>query len=152
MFILALVCAHTAAAEVSYRTGIITTVDVDSNTFTVLYTDSGKTKSYSFPDKVNFINNGVTRHDKTLIEPGQFVELKFVKTGMTTKTEGILKGKVVQFDKFKGNGTLRLERTHKLVPFQFAKDLMGSYFDLPRVGDNVEFSYTLNEGDVTAQN
>ena len=75
-----------------------------------------------------------------------------MKTGVVTETQGILKGKVVEFDKFKGKGILRLERSHKLVHFRLAKELMGSFFSLPSVGDNVEFSYALNDSEITAQN
>ena len=151
IFILVFAAAHTAmAAGVSYETGIIKSVDIDSNTFTVESYKSGMTKTYSFPSMVNFIDNGALIHDKSLIEPGQVVKLKFINTGMMETSEGIVKGIVVRFDSKTGKGTLRQTLTNKLVSFRLTKKLLGNRVDLPKVGAVVEFTYTLNEGSVAS--
>lgn len=151
LFTMVFAAAHTVmAAGVSYETGIIKSVDVSSNTFTVEFGDSGLTKTYSFPDLVNFIDNGELLHDKTLIEPGQVVKLKFIDTAMMPKPESTLKGIVVQFDSETGKGTLRQELTNKLIPFRLTKDLLENRADLPKTGAVVEFTYTLNEGSVAS--
>lgn len=151
IFILVFTFTHTTtAAEVFYKTGIIKAVDMNSNTFTVEFDDSGLTKTYNFPDKVNFIDNGVTLADKTLIERGQPARLKFVNTGMAAKTESTVHGMVVRFDSDTGKGTLRQELTNKLIPFRFTRDLMENRADLPKVGAVVEFTYIQKEGSVAS--
>ena len=108
------------------------------------------TETYSFPDKVNFIENGVPRHDKTLIEPGQPARLKFIGSGTAKKSKITVRGMVVQFDSYTGKGTLRQGLTNRLIPFKFAADLMKDRANLPGAGAVVEFTDTTNEGNVAS--
>jgi len=65
--------AGTAVLE----TATIKSVDVENNTITVELDKSGMTKTYSFPEMVTFIDNGVSLVDKSAFKPGQSVKLKF---------------------------------------------------------------------------
>lgn len=97
------VFAHTAMAGTThFETATIKSVDVESNTFTVEFDNSGITKTYSFPDMINFINDGVALVDKSAFKPGQPVKLKFetkkpklVTPGTRTNREYTLEGMTV---------------------------------------------------------
>ena len=96
--------AHTTTAGTTLvETATIKSVDVESNTITVELDKSGMTKTYSFPETVTFIDNGVTLVDKSAFKPGQSVKLMFVTekpkvaySGERTKTEYTLKGMTVK--------------------------------------------------------
>jgi hypothetical protein len=96
--------AGTAMAGTAlYETGTLKSVDVESNTFTVELDKSGVTRTYNFPDAINFIDNGVTLVDKSAFKPGQPVQLKFESDkpkftvpGQRTKKEYTLKGMTVK--------------------------------------------------------
>lgn len=153
IFIMVFAAAHTVtAAGVSYQTGTIKSVDMADNTFTVKLNGSGMTKTYNFPDSVNFVNKGALMHDKSLIEPGQTARLKFVDAGMMTKRENSVKGIVVQFDSETGKGVLREELTNKLIAFRLTRDLLKNRIDLPKVGAVVEFICIPSEGSVASVN
>ena len=81
IFAVMFVFAHTAMAGTSVlETATIKSVDVENNTITVELDKSGMTQTYSFPETVTFIDNGVTLIDKSTFKPGQSVNLKFEST------------------------------------------------------------------------
>lgn len=99
------VLAHTAMAGTSlYQTGTIKSVDVENNTFTVELDNSGTTGTYSFPETINFIDEGVALVDKSAFKPGQPVKLKFESKKPKSTVPGIrvkkkeytLKGMIVE--------------------------------------------------------
>ena len=70
--------AYSAMAGSSlYASGTIKSVDVKNNTFTVELENSGDTKTYSFPDSINFTDDGVALVDKSAFKEGQPVKLMF---------------------------------------------------------------------------
>lgn len=86
-----------------YASGTIKSVDVQNNTFTVELENSGDTKTYSFPDSINFTDDGVALVDKSAFKAGQPVKLMFeTKKPMFNNSitrapkEYILKGMVVE--------------------------------------------------------
>ena len=87
-----------------YETGTIKSVDVENNTFTVELDKSGTTETYSFPDTINFIDEGVALVDKSAFKPGQPVKLNFESTKPKSfapgikvkKSEYTLKGMIVR--------------------------------------------------------
>ena len=95
--------ANTAmAGKTLYENATIKSVDVENNTFTVELDSTGATKTYSFPETINFIDDGVTLVDKSAFKPGQSVKLKlesetpkFNNPGTRTSKEYSLKGMIV---------------------------------------------------------
>lgn len=91
------------AGKALYETATIKSVDTKNNTFTVELNNSGLTRTYSFPDAINFINNGVALVDKSAFKPGQAVKLHFesekpgfTNIGMRTERKYTLKGMIVE--------------------------------------------------------
>ena len=97
------VSVNFAMAAGLYEAGTIKSVDVKNNTFTVELEKSGLTKTYNFPSRINFIDNGVTLVDKSAFKPGQTVNLELaaeksrsVNQGSGTKKEYTLRGMTVK--------------------------------------------------------
>jgi archaellum component FlaF (FlaF/FlaG flagellin family) len=143
--------ANVSADSFIYRNGTITDVDIKNDTFSVVIGVSGKTRTYTFPEKFNYLHNGTVLHDKSLVRPGQPVTLKFRRGSAgypspdyySRSGDRVIKGKVVRMDKSGRIGSLRLERSNKIVPFRLADKLTVREF--PRVGDDVVFTYILND-------
>jgi len=128
LFILALVSAHAASANTyADQASIIKTVN-----------------------NVNIIADGVVLLHKALIEPVRLASLKFVNTGPGNKTESTIRGIVIRVDMATGTGTLREERSNRLVTFTFAKVLLENHVAVPKVGAYVEFIYTAADEDTVA--
>lgn len=97
-----LVVANTAMAGTTlFENATIKSIDVESNTLTVEL-DSGITKTFSFPDTINFVDEGVALVDKSAFKPGQSVKLKFEtvtpkfsNAGVRSKRKYSLKGMIV---------------------------------------------------------
>ena len=90
------------AGKSVYENATIKSVDVENNTFTVELDSTGTTKTYSFPETINFVDDGVTLVDKSAFKPGQSVKLKlesekskFSTPGNRTEREYSLKGMIV---------------------------------------------------------
>ena len=104
IIIVMFVSAHTAmAGRVLFEDGTIKSVDVENNTFTVELDNSGITKTYSFPDAINFVDDGVALVDKSAFKLGQSVRLKleveksrFANPLSGTNKEYTLKGLTVE--------------------------------------------------------
>ena len=134
-------------AETYQKYGTVAAIDLDNNSFSVTMR-GGETEIYSFPEKVNIIVNGAVQHDKSMIVPGQAVTLKFsriaddVASAFSNDSTMTLHGTVIELDRVAGNGSLRQDRTHKIIPFRFAETF--KKVDMPRVGDRVEFTCILD--------
>ena len=98
------VLAQTAMAETShFETATIKSVDVKNNTITVEFDNSGITRTFNFPDKINFIDNGVALVDKSAFKSGQPIKLEFETKrtnigipGRRPETKYVLKGMIVK--------------------------------------------------------
>jgi len=135
--------SHTAlASDFYYKTGIIKAVDMNSSTFTVILDGAGITEIYHFPDNFRYIENGVKLDDKSLVEPGQRVKLKFSGSGTSVNKESKISGMIVELDLKTGAGTIREEKTNRLVPFRLTQDLMDKKNNVLKTGTVVEFTYT----------
>jgi hypothetical protein len=134
-----------------YRKGTIRDVDMENDRFRVQIRTTGEIRTYAFPEKVNFIQNGDVLHDKSLVKPGQTVTLKFRLENREYPTPGlytpggelVMTGKVIRLNKSNRTGSLRLEQSNKIVPFRLAETIKNR--EIPRVGDHVVFTYTVND-------
>jgi hypothetical protein len=95
--------AHTAVAGTLYETATIKSVDAENNTITVEFEKSGLTKTFNFPEKIGFVDEGIALVDKSAFKPGQSVSLelesekpKAADYGITTRKEYSLKGMTVR--------------------------------------------------------
>ena len=137
-----LVFTHVAAADtIIYKTGTIKAVDLENNTFTIVMDRTYVTKTYAFPAKVNIVTSGLKKQDKSLIEPGMTMKLKFAvpDVAITEPKEMTMKGTVVKIDRDTGVGTLRVSGSYRTVPFRFAEGLEVKRMPMP--GDEVVFTY-----------
>ena len=141
-------CLNVQADASLKQIGTIAGVNLENNTFSVNL-NNGATEEYSFPTKVKVIVDGIVSHDKSLIQPGQSVMLKFSSASDRSMAysnenpaEFTIAGTVIQLDRVAGKGKLREDRTHNLVPFRFADNFRR--FDMPMVGDKVVFTYVLD--------
>jgi hypothetical protein len=125
-------------------------VDLKKNTFTVLLDGTGVTRTYRLPGKVNIIDRGVTRHDRNLIGPGQPVQLKFMETVAKPRMGGVISGVVVSLDRNTGKGVLKAARSNRFIPFRLTEDLKIRHAAAPIVGEQVEFTYVMQGGEITA--
>ena len=147
--VMALALCLNVQAETFHKYGTVAAVDLDNNSFSVNMRN-GETKVFSFPEKVSIIVNGATLHDKSLIVPGQPVNLKFSREDVAETTTAAndmqptmtLSGTVIKLDRAARNGSLRQARTGNIIPFRFAEDF--SNFKMPRIGDEVVFTYVLD--------
>jgi len=144
-------CLGSSAGTSIHRNGTIVAVDTDNKTMSIRDNETGDIKQYIIPDKVNIPDEGVYRHDPSLLKPGQIVSLRFEVDDSGVPFEYIgqqdgklsISGKVVSFDPSTGNGILRESRSKRIVRFRFADE--SNIMDMPRRGDMVDFTVTLED-------
>lgn len=132
-----------------FKKGIVSSVDTQNETFSVIDNDTGRTSVYNFSDDLTIKVNGLSYTDISLLEAGQKVTLKFRSNTTDSKTgsrevissEMTIVGKVIEINKSAGKGTLRKAVSNELIPFRFADNFKRS--EMPNLGDDVIFTYKL---------
>ena len=136
--------------------GIISKVDIANNSFTVVEKKTGKTETYKFPKKIKVRVDGKTSHDISLIKSGHSVTLKFKQSHAelapalkSRDSESMtLKGTILKIDRDSMTGTVRQDRTKKIMKFRYDDELKQAVLKnpknrLPRKGEKVTFAYQL---------